>query len=230
MKVEVWSDIICPFCYIGKRKFEQALEKFPGKDKVRVEWKSFLLDPHMKGEQGKNIHETLAEKKGWTKEYAQRMNEHVAEMAKQVGLNFQFDKVKPANTFTAHRLTHLAAKYGLQDQLEEKLFHAYFTDGTDIGNTEALVELAIEAGLKEQEVREVLSSDEFTDNVKANAYEAQQIGVRGVPFFVLDRKYAVSGAQPEEVFLSALETAWKEQKKEDLIPELSNSCSIDGNC
>ena len=221
MKVEIWSDIMCPFCYIGKRKFEKALENFEGKENVQVEWKSFLLDPNLKSENGKNIHEVLAEKKGWTKEYAQRMNNQVAGMAKEVGLNYQFDKVVPANTYTAHRLTHLAAKHGLQDQMEEKLFHAYFTDGTDIGNIEALVELAVEVGLNEQEVREVLVSDEFAEDVKSDAYEGEQIGVRGVPFFVLDRKYAVSGAQPPEVFLKALDTAWNEHKKENPVPQLN---------
>ena len=230
MKVEIWSDIMCPFCYIGKRKFEQALTQFENKENIQVEWKSFLLDPDLKNEQGKNIHEVLAEKKGWTKDYAQRMNNHVAGMAKEVGLNYEFDKVKPANTITAHRLTHLAARHGLQDQMEEKLFRAYFTDGTDIGNIDALVELAVEVGLNEQEVRQVLLSDQFTEAVKADAYEAQEIGVRGVPFFVIDRKYAVSGAQPKEVFLTALETAWKEQKKEDPVAELDASCSIDGRC
>ena len=218
MKVEIWSDIMCPFCYIGKRKFEQALENFEGKENVQVEWKSFLLDPNLKSEKGKNIHDMLAEKKGWTKDYAQRMNNQVAGMAKEVGLNYQFDKVVPANTFTAHRLAHLAAKHGLQDKMEEKLFHAYFTDGTDIGNIDALVELAVEVGLDEQEVRKVLLSDEFAEDVKSDAYEGEQLGVRGVPFFVLDRKYALSGAQPQEVFLEALDTAWNEHKKENQVP------------
>ena len=219
MKVEIWSDIMCPFCYIGKRKFEQALENFEEKKNVQVEWKSFLLDPNMKNVDGKSLDEVLVEKKGWTKEYAQQINSQVTDMAKEVGLNYQLDKVKPANTFTAHRLTHLATKHGLQTEMEEKLFHAYFTDGTDIGNIEALVELAVEVGLDEEEVRKTLYSDEFAENVKSDAYEAEQIGVRGVPFFVIDRKYAVSGAQPQEVFHSALESAWKEHK-DSPIPEL----------
>jgi len=229
MKVEVWSDIMCPFCYIGKRKFEHALEKFEGKENVVVEWKSFLLDPSIKNVSGKNIHEVLAEKKGWTKEYAQRVNSQVAGMAKEVGLNYQLDKVIPANTFSAHQLSHLAARHGLQNQMEEKLFHAYFTDGTDLGNIEALIELAVVVGLDEQEARKALITDEYADDVKADAYEGEQMGVRGVPFFVFDRKYAVSGAQPQEVFLSALETAWQEHKQNP-IPELNNSCGIDGNC
>lgn len=229
MKVEIWSDLICPFCYIGKRKFEQALENFEAKENVQVEWKSFLLDPDMKHRRGQNIHEVLAEKKGWTKEYAERMNSQVAGMAKEVGLNYQFNKVVPANTFAAHQVTHLAAKHGLQDQMEEKLFHAYFTDGTDIGNTEALVELAVEVGLDEKEVREALITAEFADDVKADAYEGEQMGIHGVPFFVFDRKYAVSGAQSQEAFLAALQTSWKEHQENPAL-QLNNSCSIDGYC
>ena len=231
MKVEIWSDIMCPFCYIGKRKFEQALQQFEGNDKVHVEWKSFLLDPSLKPVKGKSIYEVLANKKGWTIDYARKMNQHVAQMAQEVGLQYEFDKVIPANSFDAHRLTHLAANHGLQDQVEEKLFEAYFTQGKDIADKNTLAEIGISVGLKEEDVLGMLASDAFANNVKADVYEAEQLGVRGVPFFVLDRKYAVSGAQPTEVFSEAIKTAWNEfQKVNPAEINDENSCQIDGNC
>jgi len=209
MKVEIWSDIVCPFCYIGKRRFENALEEFSGKSDVTVQWRSFQLSPDTKYLPGKTIHEVLAEKKGWTTEEARRMNEQVSAIAANEGLNYQFDKTIPANTFNAHRLTHLAAKYNLQQQAEEKLFAAYFTEGKNLEDKHTLAKLGSEIGLDENEVSDMLSGDAFTEEVETDSYEAQQIGVRGVPFFVIDRKFAVSGAQPKEVFLKALETAKK---------------------
>ncbi len=232
MKIEIWSDIVCPFCYIGKRRFEEALAEFKEKDKVQVEWKSFLLDPHAETKDGKKIYEVLAEKKGWSIEYAKKANAQVTEMAKQAGLNFDFDSVIPANSFLAHRLAHLAAKHDLQDLAEEELFKAYFTEGKNINDKEVLTIIGINIGLPKNEVRSLFETDEFTQEVKTEAYEAEQIGVRGVPFFVIDRKYSVSGAQPKDVFASALATAWKEREVLNPIPNegTSNSCSPDGKC
>ncbi len=210
MKVEIWSDVMCPFCYIGKRKFENALEQFAHKDEVEVVWKSFQLNPDMKTEAGKNINQYLAEAKGWSIEKAKEMNDHVSGIAKDIGLTYHLDKAVVANSFDAHRFSHLAKKYGKQNDAEEKLFEAYFTDGKNTADHQTLVELGSEIGMNATEISTVLSSDEFTDEVNQDIYEAQQVGVRGVPFFVLGEKYAISGAQESSTFLQALNKTWEE--------------------
>ncbi|MCU7550072.1 DsbA family oxidoreductase [Chitinophagaceae bacterium LB-8] len=234
MKVEIWSDIMCPFCYIGKRKFEEALEQFAHKDDLQVEWKSFQLNPDLKTQTDKNIYEYLAEQKGWTLEYSRNVHAQMTTKAKESGLEYNFDSVIPANSFNAHRLSHLASKYNLQDAAEERLFKAYFTEGKNIDDIHTLVQLGIEIGLKEEEVLSMLQSDLYAQQVYLDMYEAQQIGVKGVPFFVMDRKYAVSGAQPDSVFLGALQKAYQEFEKDQLATATSNAdgaaCSIDGNC
>ncbi len=210
MKVEIWSDVMCPFCYIGKRKFENALEQFAHKDEVEVVWKSFQLNPDMKTEAGKNINQYLAEAKGWSIEKAKEMNDHVSGIAKDIGLTYHLDKAVVANSFDAHRFSHLAKKYGKQNDAEEKLFEAYFTDGKNTADHQTLVQLGSEIGMDATEISTVLSSDEFTDEVNQDIYEAQQVGVRGVPFFVLGEKYAISGAQESSTFLQALNKTWEE--------------------
>jgi predicted DsbA family dithiol-disulfide isomerase len=207
MKVEIWSDVMCPFCYIGKRKFEKALAEFEGKEKVQVEWKSFQLNPGLKTEPGKSITQYLAEIKGWSLEQAKEMNARVTEMAKEVGLNYNFDKAIVANSFDAHRLVQFAKRKELGDQMEEALFKAYFVDGKNTADHATLLSLAVEAGLDETETKAILESGIFADEVEADIELAGQIGVRGVPFFVFDRKYAVSGAQPPEVFLETMRKA-----------------------
>jgi predicted DsbA family dithiol-disulfide isomerase len=207
MKVEIWSDVMCPFCYIGKRKFEKALAAFEGKENVQIEWKSFQLNPNLKTEPGKNISQYLAEIKGIPLEQAKEMNARVTEMAKEVGLNYNFDKAIVANSFDAHRLVQLAKRKELGDQMEEALFKAYFIDGKNTADHATLLSLAVEAGLEETETKAILESGIFADEVEADIEMAAQIGVRGVPFFVFDRKYAVSGAQPSEVFLQTLKKA-----------------------
>jgi len=207
MKVEIWSDVMCPFCYIGKRRFELALQQFPGRDEVAVEWKSFQLDPAIVTQHGKSVNEYLAERKGWPLEEARRLNERVTEMAREVGLTYDFDKAVVANSFDAHRVSHFAKKHGLQDAMEERLFRAYFTEGKNTADHETLVQLAVDVGLKGGDVRQMLAGSDFVDDVNKDAYEAQQVGARGVPFFVFDNKYAVSGAQPAEVFAQALKKA-----------------------
>lgn len=234
MKVEIWSDIACPFCYIGKRKFENALAQFSHKDTVQVEWRSFQLDPEADNVPGQNIYEVLAEKKGWTPEQAKALSGQVVNMAKEVGLDYNMDATVPANTYNAHRLTHLAAKHGLQDAAEERLFQAYFMEGKNIQDGETLVQLGKDIGLAEDVVRSMLDSDAFQTDVRRDIAEAQQIGVRGVPFFVIDRKYAVSGAQPSELFLQALQTArteWEKAHPPVAVMEAGGpSCDINGNC
>jgi predicted DsbA family dithiol-disulfide isomerase len=212
MKVEIWSDIACPFCYIGKRRFENALEKFSKKGtsvrpptEVEIVWKSYQLDPYFKPVLGQNIHQMLAEKKGWTEEHARQLNQQVVTMAQEEGLNYNLDSIIPANTLNAHRLIHLAAKHGLQDEAKERLLSAYFTEGRNLNSKEALGELAVEIGLSFDEVETLLNGKEFADEVNSDAHEGAALGVRGVPFFVFDRKYAISGAQPEHLFLETME-------------------------
>ena len=236
MKVEIWSDVMCPFCYIGKRKFEQALSKFPKKDQVEIVWKSYQLAPDMKTDTSKNINQYLAESKGWTLDYAKQMNDYVTNMAAEVGLKYDFAKAIPANSFDAHRISHLAAKHGLQDKMEEALFKAYFTEGKNTADKNTLIALAKEIGLDETEARKTLESNEFASEVKADIHEAQTLGVNGVPFFVFDRKYAVSGAQAPEAFLQTLERSHQEWSKSHSFIELKNDekdgavCTPDGKC
>jgi predicted DsbA family dithiol-disulfide isomerase len=218
MEVEIWSDVMCPFCYIGKRKFEQALDQFAHKNDVKVVWKSFQLNPAMKTEPGKNINQYLAEVKGWPVEQAKQMNDRVTDMARQVGLEYNFDKAVVANSWDAHRLVQLAKEHGLGDAAEERLFRAYFTEGRNTADHATLVELGTDIGLDATDVTRVLSSKEYSQEVSQDIYEAQQVGARGVPFFVLNRRYAVSGAQQPETFLGALSTAWAEWEKQHPAP------------
>jgi len=232
MKVNIWSDVRCPFCYIGKRKFEIALEKFQHKNEVEVEWQSFELDPNLVTEKDVNALDHLAEIKGISKAKAKEMNEYVAKVAKEVGLDFNFEKVVVANSFNAHRLIQFAKPKGLGNEAEEALFKAHFIEGKNIDDNETLVQTAVFIGLDENETREMLASVAFAKEVKQDEMQAQDFGIRGVPFFVLNDKYAVSGAQSPETFLQALEQTWKEsvEEKKPVIINQGKSCSIDGNC
>jgi predicted DsbA family dithiol-disulfide isomerase len=235
MKVEIWSDVMCPFCYIGKRRFENALEQFPGKDSIEVVWKSFQLNPAMKTEPGKNINQYLSEVKGWSLTKAKQANDYVTKMADEIGLKYDFDKAVVANSFDAHRLVQLAKVCSKGDAMEEQLFNAYFTQGKNIADHNTLIRLATDIGLDGDAVKRVLDSNEYTDAVERDIYEARQIGVRGVPYFVLNDRYAVSGAQATETFLGALHKAWREWEKErPAVQELNSDteavCNADGDC
>nr|WKN39708.1 DsbA family oxidoreductase [Tunicatimonas sp. TK19036] len=233
MRVEIWSDIMCPFCYIGKRKFEAALSEFEHSEDIQVVWKSFQLNPAMKTEPDKNIHQYLAEHKGVSLQEASQMNEHVTAMAREVGLEYNFDKAVVANSFDAHRLIQLAKKHGKGDEAEERLFRAYFTEGANIADRITLTKVGEEIGLAAIDIENMFKEGTFAREVKDDIREAQQIGVRGVPFFVLDRKYGVSGAQPSEVFLSALTQAYEEAKPPQITPvntASGDACDVDGNC
>jgi len=232
MKVEIWSDVMCPFCYIGKRRFEDALQNSGHKDDIEIEWKSFQLNPNMKTDPSVNIDQYLARVKGWSLEQAKEMNAHVTGMAAEAGLTYNFDRAIVANSFNAHRFTHLAKKYGLGNAAEEQLFKAYFTDGKNTDDIPTLIELGTAIGLDAAEVKQTLESDAFADEVKHDIYEAQQLGISGVPFFVMNRKYGVSGAQAVPVFEQTIEKAFGEWQKES--PKLDiiegESCGPDGNC
>lgn len=215
MQVEIWSDIVCPFCYIGKRKFEQALEKFPQKDKIEIVWKSFQLDPDASS-RGTDYQKDLSARKGWSLEQTRQITKNVTDMAALVGLEYHFEKAVAANSFDAHRFLHLAHKNGLQDAAEGALFNAHFTEGKNISDPALLVQLGIAIGLNSDELKNMLESQAFADEVRADIEEARQLRVSGVPFFVFDRKYAVSGAQDPEVFLKTLEKAletWEPSKE-----------------
>lgn len=211
MKVEIWSDIMCPFCYIGKRKFEQALEQFDGKDKVEIIWKSFQLSPNLVTDTTTNINEYLAVHKGISLAQAQQMNAQVSQMAKQVGLDYNLDQSVVANSFDAHRFSHYALSKGKQDAAEEKLFQAYFTEGKNMDDKITLMEIGTEIGLDANEIEKTLNSEMYRDAVIEDIKEAEAIGVQGVPFFVFDRKYAVSGAQDTAVFLNTLQQTLNEK-------------------
>ena len=209
MKVEIWSDVMCPFCYIGKRKFESALDSLSLKDDVEVVWHSFQLNPNQKAEPEKDVYSHLAELKGQTREWSVMVHDNMTKAAKVIGLEYQFDKAKVANSFDAHRVIQLAKKYNLTDELEERYFKAYFTDGELMSDHVTLIRLATEAGLPQEEVIQVLETGQYSQEVINDRAEARQLGANGVPFFVMDRKYAVSGAQEPSVFKATLEKAFE---------------------
>ncbi|MFN8181159.1 MAG: DsbA family oxidoreductase [Bacteroidota bacterium] len=211
MKVEIWSDVQCPFCYIGKRHFEQAMAQFAHAGQIEVEWHSFQLDPDLpKPASHLNIYQYLAERKGISVQQSESMHASVTQMAKNAGLDYHFEKAVVANSFDAHRLIQFAKTKGLGDAAEERLFHAYFTEGKDLCDGAVLLQLAQEIGLNEAESKSVIDGNAYREAVLADVREAEQIGISGVPFFVFDRKYAVSGAQPSNVFLSALLKSFEE--------------------
>ena len=210
MTVEIWSDVVCPWCYIGKRRFEHALEQFAHGDQVAVVWRSFELDPHAPSVTPGRLDDMLAQKMGVSRERAAAMNAQVTALAAEEGLDYRLDQARHSNTFDAHRLIHLADEHGVQGAAKERLLHAYFSEGKAIGDTETLVALGVELGLNADDVRAALGGDAFASAVRADEQRAQMLGITGVPFFVLDGKYGVSGAQPTQTFLKALTQAWSE--------------------
>jgi predicted DsbA family dithiol-disulfide isomerase len=210
LTVDIWSDVVCPWCYIGKRRFEAALEGFEHRDDVTVLWHSFELDPEAPPVAEGRSAERLAAKYGMSVEEASARQAEITALAAQDGLTYNLAESRGGNTFDAHRLIHLAAEHGLGDAVMERLMNAYFSEREAIGDPDTLQRLAGGAGLPADEVREVLEGDRYADAVRADERAATQIGIRGVPFFVLGRKYGVSGAQPSEVLLQALQQAWDE--------------------
>jgi predicted DsbA family dithiol-disulfide isomerase len=238
MLVEIWSDVVCPWCYIGKRQFEAALASFPHKDEVTVEWRSFELDPSAPARRQLSTNQQLAKKYGMTEEQARAATERVSGVATEVGLDFQWDVAKSGNTFDAHRLIHLAATHGLGGEAKESLMAAYFTDGVPIGERSALEQVAKEVGLDAGEVRVALDEGAFGDAVRGDEQLAAELGISAVPFFVIDRAIGVPGAQTPDVLLSALEQAWAKSHPLAIASgaaddagnrESGESCS-DGSC
>ena len=212
MKVEIWSDVACPYCYLGKRKFENALNRFENKEEIEVIWHSFQLDPSLNFEPGRTMIEYLVDHKGYEPEDVKEMTAGIVASSVREGLEMNFKNVKPANTLDAHRLIQLALQNGLQDEAEERLFKAYFTEGENIQDKSTLTKLGEEIGLKKDQLSQLLESDQYLDEVKMDFHEARQIGIRGVPFFLIDTKYTVSGAHDSNYFLKALTKAWSEKE------------------
>jgi predicted DsbA family dithiol-disulfide isomerase len=236
MKVEVWSDIMCPFCYIGKRHYEAALKQFADSNRIEIEWKSFQLDPTIpkNPENKNNVYKYLADRKGMSEAQSLKMHDNVVEMAKQVGLNYNFDNAVIANSFDAHKMIQLAKTKGLGDEAEERLFRAYFIEGMDFGDIPTLVKIGQEIGLEASEIDAALLSDDFAYKVKSDVAEAAQLGIQGVPFFVFNRKYAISGAQPTESFLETMQKSFSEWEKSNPKPAFEviegPVCKPDGKC
>jgi len=204
VKIEIWSDVVCPWCYIGKRRLERALRDFDGADQVEITWRSFQLNPDFPAGTAVPTPDYLASRFG---PQAQEMTGRVAFLGAGEGLNLRFENTLTVNTFDAHRVLHLAADAGVAGEVKERLLHAHFTEGADLSDHETLARLAGEAGVPPDRVRAMLATDEHADAVRADTDEARALGANGVPFFVIDRKYGISGAQPAEVFLRALQQA-----------------------
>jgi predicted DsbA family dithiol-disulfide isomerase len=210
MKIEIWSDIACPFCYIGKRKLEKAIQRLPDSEGIVLEWKSFQLNPTLQTDPNQNTLTYLSETKGWTMEQTLQMTAQVTAMGKEEGLNFNFEKTAVANTKRSHRLLHLAKEHNCQNELKEQLFKVYFEEGKNIDDLETLLQCAEHVGIPQAEAQWVLDMHEFEEEIDQDVYESRLIGVQGVPFFVFDRKFGISGAQPDEVFDQTLQQALQE--------------------
>lgn len=231
MNIEIWSDVVCPWCYIGKRRFEAALELFAHRDEVQVLWRSFELDPGAPRSTSGSLNDMLAQKMGVSTERAAAMNTHVSELAAHEGLAYRLDIARPGNTFDAHQLIHLAAAHGLQAEAKERLLRAYFTEGAAIGDRTALVALGTELGLAESDVRAALAGDAYAAEVRADEARARTFGIDGVPFFVIDERYGISGAQPTALFLQALEQAWADAHPLTMVsPPTADANCDDGSC
>jgi predicted DsbA family dithiol-disulfide isomerase len=210
MRVDIWSDIVCPWCYIGKRRFETALTRFDHAEEVDVVWHSFELDPSAPAQRQGNLADLLASKYGMSRQQALDANANITGLAAAEGLDYHLDRAQPGNTFNAHRLIHLAEAHGLQDEMKERLMRGYFVEGMAVGDTDDLVAAGVEVGLDKDEVKAVLDGDDYREAVRADEATASRLGISGVPFFVLDQRYGVSGAQAPDAILAALNQAWQE--------------------
>lgn len=234
MKIEIWSDIACPFCYIGKRNFETALAQFADKENIEVEWKSFQLDPDAPQVAVESQEDYLVKRKGMAKDQVKGMLKNVTDMAKSAGLDYHMDKTVMVNTQKAHQLIQFAKTKNLGDAMEERLFKAYFTEGLNVADNDVLTRLGTEAGLDATELQAAFTDDQYLYHMKQDIHEGASLGVRGVPFFVFDRKYGISGAQASAAFKETLDKSFTEWRKAN--PEIKlqvtegQSCSVDGTC
>ncbi len=205
MQVEIWSDVICPWCYIGTRRFENALAGFAQRESVQVIWRSFELDPNAPRQRDGTLEELLAKKYRVSLEQAAEMNARVTRIAREVGLDYRLSIARPGNTFDAHRLLHYADSRKLGDRATERIMHGYFSEGLEVGDRAALARLAPEFGIAESEALTMLESDNYSSDVRADEARAAEFGVTGVPFFLFDERSAITGAQAVEVFAEALQ-------------------------
>ncbi|HYP75689.1 MAG TPA: DsbA family oxidoreductase [Polyangiaceae bacterium] len=229
LKLEIWSDIACPWCYVGKRRLEGALKRFPHAGEIELTWRAFELDPSAPRERPRDVShvEFIARKYGMPLAQAQKSTDHLVQLARAEGLSFDFQNIRSGNTFDAHRLVHLGHERGLQDAVQERLMKAYFEQGELMSDHGTLLRLASEAGLDAQEATDVLAGDTYAAAVRAEEAEARELGISGVPCFVFDRRFAVSGAQSSEVMLNALTQAWSERAPASALAE-GAVCGPDG--
>ncbi|MDQ6606255.1 MAG: DsbA family oxidoreductase [Actinomycetota bacterium] len=227
MDVEIWSDIACPWCYIGKRRFEAALAQFEHRDQVRVTWRSFELDPTAPPEREGDRAARLAEKYGLTVQRAREMEQQMTDTAATEGLAFRFDIARSGSTFDAHRLIHLARAHGCQDEAKERLLRAYFGEGELISDHDTLIRLATELGLPEAEVREMLAGERYAEQVREDERTASQLGISAVPMFVVDRALGASGAHPPQALLELLRQGWANRAPEPVLAA-GESCATNG--
>ena len=232
MRVDIFSDIRCPFCYVGKKKFENALEKFSNNKDIEVVWHSFQLDPYLKSQPERDPYDFFTEAKGISLQQAKMMHQHAYNAGKEAGINFNFDNQKVANSYKGHLLIQLAKSKGLANEMEEELFKAQFINAKNIDDDNDLIEIGKNVGFTEDEVKDALNSEIFKNKITEDEYLSRQIGVRAVPFFVFNDKYGVSGAQSPEVFLEVLEKSYEEFSAGDKGLQLiqGDSCDVDGNC
>ena len=227
MQVEIWSDIACPWCYVGKRRFEAALDRFEHRDVVEVIWRSFELDlmapPERKGERAAH----LAAKYGINVEEARDMEQRMTDEAAREGLDFRFDIARSGSTFDAHRLVHLAKEHGLQDEMKERLLRAYFGEGELMSDHHTLVRLAGEVGVDQDEAREMLAGDRHSDAVRDDERTAHQLGITAVPTFVVDRAMGVSGAHPADTLLEVLRHGWAARTPVEIVTG-GDACGPEG--
>jgi predicted DsbA family dithiol-disulfide isomerase len=228
MELEIWSDIACPWCYVGKKRMEKALAEFPHADEVSVTWRSFELDPNAPASRDESHVELIANKYGRTVEEVEQMDAQLTAVAAEDGIAMQLSGIRSGNTFDGHRLIHLAAEHGLQVEMKERLMHAYFTENALVSDHDTLVKLGVEVGLLEDAVREVLLTERFAEEVRADEMDASNAGISAVPCFVIDRKYGASGAQDPTVLLQFLQHGWTESHPQVEIVAEGDACGPEG--
>jgi predicted DsbA family dithiol-disulfide isomerase len=227
MDVEIWSDIACPWCYVGKRRFEAALAEFEHRDEVTVRWRSFELDPQAPPERAGDRAQHLAEKYGMSLEQANAAEQQMTGVAAGEGLDFRFDIARAGNTFDGHRIVHLAAEHGLEDAMKERLLRAYLSEGELIADPETLVRLAVEVGVPADEARETVAGERFADDVRADEQDAARLGISAVPTFIVDRAIGGSGAHPPEALLGLLRQGWERRRPVSVVTG-ADACGPDG--
>lgn len=234
MKIEIWSDVVCPWCYIGKRRLESALEEFEHRNEVSIEWKSYQLDPEMETDTNLSIYDYLSKRKGIPYDQALAMGQNVSEVALEVELNYNLDKTIPVNTLLSHEVLHFAKDYNLQTETKECLLKAYFIEGKNLDDRSILINLAQEVGLDTKKLNEALENGSYTSAVQEDIKLGREFGLSGVPFFVFNRKYGISGAQTKEIFLKTLNEAYNDWVKQNPKIKLEvmdgKTCQPGGTC